>query len=66
MENRLFEVKVFDAKGRLKRIIPPDKLKIRHWKIHEKVTALYRKGANMDYIFGRPNTDERFKNEPKD
>lgn len=55
MENRLFEVKVFDAYGTLKYIVPVNKLKVRHWDIHNKRTTLYRKGASMDYIFGRPN-----------
>lgn len=66
MENRLFEVKVFDANGNEKGVLKTRHLRKRHWDIFEDKTKLYKYGASMDYLFppkppGTPENDDYFK-----
>lgn len=49
-ESRLFQVKILDAKGRVKEIISAKKLSILHWERFRKMTRVLGKG-NPGFLY---------------
>jgi len=40
-----YEVKVFDARGQLKKVVSPKKLSNRFWRMNDKLPSYYEEGS---------------------